>query len=54
MTNGMGKLGKVSESTDEAQYVFDSTVDGHTLTFPVEFVKEESGWKILEILEYGN
>jgi len=33
---------------DHAQYYFESVVEGHTLTFPVEFDKEFGQWKIVE------
>lgn len=34
--------------TDSAQYRFDQVIDGITITFPVDFVKENGVWKILE------
>jgi hypothetical protein len=34
--------------SDTAQYRFDQVIDGITITFPVEFVKENGIWKILE------
>jgi hypothetical protein len=33
---------------DTAQYYFDDVIGGQTITFPVEFVKENGVWKILE------
>ena len=33
---------------DHAQYYFESVVEGHTLTFPVEFDREFGKWKIIE------
>jgi hypothetical protein len=33
---------------DQAQYYFDSIVDGQKITFPIEFDKEMGQWKILE------
>jgi DNA-binding beta-propeller fold protein YncE len=33
---------------DTAQYYFQDTLHGDTITFPVEFVKENGVWKILE------
>ena len=34
--------------SDHAQYYFESVVEGHTLTFPVEFDREFGQWKIVE------
>jgi hypothetical protein len=34
--------------SDRAQYYFESIVQGHTLMFPIEFVKEFGQWKIVE------
>jgi hypothetical protein len=34
--------------SDHAQYYFESVVDGHTLTFPIEFDREFGQWKIME------
>lgn len=33
---------------DSAQYYFEDVIGGETITFPVEFVKENGVWKILE------
>ncbi len=33
---------------ETAQYYFDDVIGGVTVTFPVEFVKENGIWKILE------
>ena len=33
---------------DKAGYYFEQVIDGQTITFPVEFVKENGVWKILE------
>jgi hypothetical protein len=33
---------------DSAQYRFDQSIRGQTITFPIEFVKENGIWKILE------
>jgi len=33
---------------DSAQYYFEDAIAGQTITFPVEFVKENGTWKILE------
>ena len=46
--NQIGPLTPVFIKSDTAQYYFEQTVDGHLLLFPVEFVKENGVWKILE------
>ncbi|HXI70816.1 MAG TPA: hypothetical protein VNN22_10725 [Verrucomicrobiae bacterium] len=46
--NGMGILKASSVEGDKAQYYFESNVDGTNITFPVEFVKEDGKWKIME------
>jgi hypothetical protein len=33
---------------DEAQYYFQQPIDGVTITFPIDFVKENGTWKVLE------
>jgi hypothetical protein len=33
---------------DKAEYYFTNAVDGQVITFPVDFVKENGVWKILE------
>jgi hypothetical protein len=33
---------------DKAQYYFDQSVQGVMLTFPIEFVRENGKWKIME------
>ena len=33
---------------ETAQYYFEDLIGGETITFPVEFVKENGIWKILE------
>jgi hypothetical protein len=33
---------------DNAQYYFQQPIDGVTITFPIEFVRENGIWKILE------
>lgn len=35
-------------SDNTAEYYFEQTIDGQTVTFPVEFVKENGVWKIME------
>ena len=32
----------------DAEYYFTNTVDGQIITFPIEFVKENGSWKIME------
>jgi hypothetical protein len=34
--------------SDSAQYRFDKVIEGQTITFPIEFVKENGIWKIME------
>ncbi len=46
--NPIGMLTPVFIQDDEAEYYFQQVVDGKTITFPVEFVKENGVWKILE------
>ena len=50
--NSMAKdLGAIKQSSLEqvtAQYYFERPVDGQMITFPVEFVKEDGQWKIME------
>jgi len=41
-------LSPVAIEGDTAQYRFDKVIDGVTITFPVEFVKENGQWKIME------
>lgn len=33
---------------NEAQYYFESQIEGQTITFPIEFAKEFGRWKIVE------
>jgi len=44
----IGTLNPVSIDNNLAQYYFEQTIAGQTITFPVELIKEDSGWKILE------
>ncbi len=44
----MGILKVSSIESDNAQYYFEDDVEGTTITFPVEFVKENGKWKIME------
>jgi len=37
----------VIEST-EAEYYFTNVIEGQTITFPIEFIKENGIWKISE------
>ncbi len=46
--NQIGPLTPVFIKNDTAEYYFEQTIDGHLLLFPVEFVKENGVWKILE------
>ena len=44
----IGPLTPVYIENDLAQYYFEQTVGGQTFLFPVQFVKENSAWKIFE------
>jgi len=44
----VGTLTPVFVNADTAEFYFDQVVDGQTITFPVEFTKENSLWKIKE------
>jgi sugar lactone lactonase YvrE len=44
----IGTLTPVSINGDHAEYQFTDTIGGETVTFPVEFSKENGVWKILE------
>jgi len=44
----IGIIKPVSIESDKAQYYFENVVDGHKITFPIEFTKEDGQWKILE------
>ncbi|MGP8218816.1 MAG: immunoglobulin domain-containing protein [Limisphaerales bacterium] len=46
--NQIGALTPVYINDDEAEYYFTQTINGQILGFPVEFVKENGVWKILE------
>jgi hypothetical protein len=46
--NQTGPLTPVYIQSDAAEYYFEEAINGQTLTFPVEFVKENGVWKILE------
>jgi len=46
--NQIGVLTPVSIKNDTAEYYFEQIIAGQTITFPVEFVKENGVWKILE------
>jgi DNA-binding beta-propeller fold protein YncE len=44
----IGALSPVYIDDDRAEYYFTQTINGQTIGFPVEFVKENGVWKILE------
>lgn len=44
----MGELKPSTIERDSAEYYFESLVEGRTITFPVEFDKENGAWKIME------
>jgi hypothetical protein len=46
--NQVGSLTLVSLESGLAQYYFEQTIGGQTVTFPVEFIKENGVWKIFE------
>jgi hypothetical protein len=46
--NQTGTLTPVSIENDLAQYYFEQTIAGQVAGFPVEFIKEDGVWKILE------
>lgn len=46
--NAIGTLTPVYIEGDQAQYYFEQTIEGQLLLFPVDFVKENGVWKILE------
>ena len=46
--NAIGTLTPVFIEHDTAEYYFEQTIGGQLLLFPVEFVKENGVWKILE------
>jgi DNA-binding beta-propeller fold protein YncE len=46
--NQIGSLTPVYIYGDRAEYYFQQVIGGQTITFPVEFVKENGVWKILE------
>lgn len=46
--NQIGTLTPIFIKDDTAEYYFEQVIAGQTITFPVEFVKENDTWKILE------
>jgi hypothetical protein len=46
--NDIGTLTPVFIKSDTAEYYFEQTINGQLTLFPVEFVKENGAWKILE------
>ncbi|HEX3856070.1 MAG TPA: hypothetical protein VHY30_02100 [Verrucomicrobiae bacterium] len=46
--NEIGTLTLVYINNDRAEYYFTDTIAGQTITFPIEFDKENGVWKILE------
>ena len=44
----IGPLTPVFIENDTAQYYFEQTIEGEVFLFPVEFVKENGTWKVLE------
>jgi hypothetical protein len=48
MAKDLGAIKQSSLEQDTAQYYFERSIDGQMITFPVEFVKEDGQWKIME------
>jgi len=46
--NQIGTLTPAVIYGDSAQYYFEKVMDGQTFTFPVEFIRENGAWTILE------
>lgn len=46
--NQIGTLMPVYIINDRAEYYFTNTIEGQIITFPVDFVKENGVWKVLE------
>jgi hypothetical protein len=46
--NDIGALTPSDVEDENAEYYFNQVIGGQTITFPVEFVKENGVWKILE------
>ena len=44
----IGPLTPVFIRSDTAEYYFEQTIDGQLLLFPVEFVKENGEWRIMQ------
>ena len=44
----LGIIKKVYIKDDKAQYYFEKEISGKTITFPVDFDKEDGVWKIME------
>jgi hypothetical protein len=45
--NQIGTLTPVFVRSDAAEYYFEKTIEGHTILFPVDFMKENGVWKIV-------
>jgi hypothetical protein len=43
----IGALTPVFIRNDAAEYYFEKDIEGHTILFPVEFMKENGVWKII-------
>ena len=44
----LGPIKQASNDGEKAQYYYENVIDGKTITFPVEFDKENGDWKIVE------
>jgi hypothetical protein len=45
--SSIGALTPVYIKNDAAEYYFEKSIEGHTILFPVEFMKENGVWKII-------
>ncbi|MGA3284948.1 MAG: NHL repeat-containing protein, partial [Verrucomicrobiota bacterium] len=48
VVKGLGPIKPAVIENESAQYYFTNVVDGQVITFPIEFVKENGIWKIME------
>jgi hypothetical protein len=46
--SGIPNITPVFIGPDAAEYRFDQIIQGYTITFPVEFKKENNTWKIVD------
>lgn len=48
LANQMGPISQIERNNDKATYLFESKVGDTYIGFPIQFVREDSHWKILE------